>query len=350
MNNSRFKMPRIWLLVAAAFPAIVIVSVIIAAFDSNQPSAAIPTKEQAADMTTPKVPAAAKSYALLSAAPSSEQLAPPLDDVNPQTFQGVPVMVQVNVHDDTKANPMHDKAAIFVRGNDPWWIKLPAKTARQQLNAAGARKAFGPRTMGEKFEGPDAVVLYPDGYEIGTGIAIPFKLSEQMSPNGSDRDSIVVAISDEQVEVMGGPLEAATGHTSLLLRRSTGELLAAPDQSSKAEVDAEIAKIFDKGAKKDKPSATTDSGDKVAAWTMAEEFVKRHLKSPSTARFGYVFGEYQDPHDCVKILGDDKYQVEGWVDSQNSFGATVRSSFVLTIKDNGKSWSLIGKPVIVTRQ
>lgn len=79
---------------------------------------------------------------------------------------------------------------------------------------------------------------------------------------------------------------------------------------------------------------------------IAEEFLKEHLKSPGTADFGGVLGgDYQRPETCVAKIGDDTYRVKGWVDSQNSFGATVRTDFSLMVKHNGDgNWILLQKP------
>jgi len=78
---------------------------------------------------------------------------------------------------------------------------------------------------------------------------------------------------------------------------------------------------------------------------MTQGFVEDHLKSPSTASFGGMF-DGQNHETCVTILGDGLYQVKGWVDSQNAFGATVQADFSLKVKNNGDgNWSLIGQPV-----
>lgn len=91
--------------------------------------------------------------------------------------------------------------------------------------------------------------------------------------------------------------------------------------------------------------------DKIEAWTMAEQFVTDMVKSPSTADFGSVFGEYQDPRECVEALGDGEYRVTGWVDAQNGFGATVRTDFVLTLRNlpDSDKWQLVGEPLMVQR-
>jgi hypothetical protein len=74
------------------------------------------------------------------------------------------------------------------------------------------------------------------------------------------------------------------------------------------------------------------------AAVMCEEFVKERLKSPGSAKFSDVFDTK------IKTLSDKKpwkYKVTGYVDSQNSFGASVRNNYVCTIstKDD-KNWTL----------
>jgi hypothetical protein len=88
----------------------------------------------------------------------------------------------------------------------------------------------------------------------------------------------------------------------------------------------------------------------VEAWTVAQEFVLKFVKSPSTASFG-GFTDFQNPRERVKHLGSGVYRVTGWVDSQNAFGATMRTDFSLEVRcnDNDGSWSLLGRPLFVQR-
>ncbi len=48
------------------------------------------------------------------------------------------------------------------------------------------------------------------------------------------------------------------------------------------------------------------------------------LKSPASAQF---------PVDLISIVGDDQrgYQIQGFVDSQNSYGAMIRNDFTATV-------------------
>lgn len=61
--------------------------------------------------------------------------------------------------------------------------------------------------------------------------------------------------------------------------------------------------------------------DPILAYNYAKGFIKENLKSPSTAKFPGTF----EKKDHVRNLGNGEYLIESWVDSQNSFGAMVRS-------------------------
>lgn len=88
----------------------------------------------------------------------------------------------------------------------------------------------------------------------------------------------------------------------------------------------------------DPPSSSAPSHDKHGAWVMAQMFVEKQLKSPSTASYGSVWsGTLQTADDVVESLGGGHYRVTAWVDSQNSFGATIRTHFVCELEHVGGS-------------
>ena len=82
-------------------------------------------------------------------------------------------------------------------------------------------------------------------------------------------------------------------------------------------------------------SSSDDSEDGSGmAEVMCEEFVTDRLKSPSSAEFAGA--------DSVTPLGDDQYEVTASVDSQNGFGAMIRTEYVCTIQDSGDdTWNLV---------
>lgn len=61
------------------------------------------------------------------------------------------------------------------------------------------------------------------------------------------------------------------------------------------------------------------------AWVCAQDVVQSSLKSPSTAKFC----SYTDAK--ITSLGGEKYKIEGYVDAQNGFGATIRTRFTVTL-------------------
>ena len=85
-----------------------------------------------------------------------------------------------------------------------------------------------------------------------------------------------------------------------------------------------------KPTKKPRPPKTPEKWEgrdnSVLAYNIMKEFVKRELVSPTTAKFpGMVFGEARGH---IKRLPDHKYRIVSYVDSQNSFGAMIRTNFV----------------------
>lgn len=72
---------------------------------------------------------------------------------------------------------------------------------------------------------------------------------------------------------------------------------------------------------------------KSLAYNYAEDFVKEKLKSPSTAKFPGLLD--RDKH--IAKTSEGVYKIYSWVESQNSFGATIRTRFSCTIRFEGSS-------------
>ena len=88
------------------------------------------------------------------------------------------------------------------------------------------------------------------------------------------------------------------------------------------------------------PGQATDwhKQDNFTAYYMMEGFVKDRLKSPKTADFpGTLDG--RDKH--VTYLKNQKYRIVSYVDSQNSFGALIRTHFIGEIEQIEKDrWQM----------
>jgi hypothetical protein len=89
----------------------------------------------------------------------------------------------------------------------------------------------------------------------------------------------------------------------------------------------------------DSDKSTSSSSDKTfTAFEMCKKSVRNDLKAPSTAKFRDYFGD-QAP--SVSGTGDGPYTVISTVDSQNGFGAMIRSRFVCTAEYIGSDqWSV----------
>lgn len=72
--------------------------------------------------------------------------------------------------------------------------------------------------------------------------------------------------------------------------------------------------------------------NKFLAYNYAIKFVKKELKSPSSA----VFPTGNEKYDSVTDLGGGEYEINSWVESQNSFGAQIKTDFSckIIIKDD----------------
>jgi len=78
--------------------------------------------------------------------------------------------------------------------------------------------------------------------------------------------------------------------------------------------------------------AADAEGDKYGAQDVCEQFVEKRLKAPATAEFS---GEN------TTDLGAGLWRVIGDVDSQNSFGAQIRSRYTCEVQfTGGENWSL----------
>jgi len=87
--------------------------------------------------------------------------------------------------------------------------------------------------------------------------------------------------------------------------------------------------IFSDGSSTDNSTST----NKFLAYDYAEQFVKKELKSPSTADFP----GFSEKKEHISDMGGGRYKISSWVDSQNSFGAQIRTSFSCIIIFDGEN-------------
>lgn len=99
----------------------------------------------------------------------------------------------------------------------------------------------------------------------------------------------------------------------------------AKQAKEQAKQDAEQAKQKAEQAKQDAANQAqqakneqNSTSTKMDAYEMAQQFVTDSLKSPGSAKYP----DYDDGY--VQLISDNTYNVTAYVDSQNSFGASIR--------------------------
>lgn len=92
-----------------------------------------------------------------------------------------------------------------------------------------------------------------------------------------------------------------------------------------------IIYLFSPSEKSAPSGSSMTSNNKFLAYSYAEDFVKKQLKSPSTAKFPGTF----EKNEHITELGASRYKIVSWVDSQNGFGAMIRTNFSCIIQFEG---------------
>ena len=86
----------------------------------------------------------------------------------------------------------------------------------------------------------------------------------------------------------------------------------------------------------DNSNSTKETGHtNIEAWTAAQLEVERNLKSPSTAKFPWSSEGY------VTKIDNNTFDIQSYVDSENSFGAMIRTNFSCTVKFTGQDTYIV---------
>lgn len=80
------------------------------------------------------------------------------------------------------------------------------------------------------------------------------------------------------------------------------------------------------GGLSDSNESTSFTPTKLDALRHAESKIKPLLKSPSTAEFPSYSERYKNVTGCC-----GEFKINSWVDSQNGFGATIRTNYSCTV-------------------
>lgn len=89
-------------------------------------------------------------------------------------------------------------------------------------------------------------------------------------------------------------------------------------------------------------AAKQEVTDSLDARTYAKIYVGKSLKAPTTAKWQNVMDfAVASKKDSEGNLTKDVWEVSGYVDAQNSFGAMIRTQWYVKLKKVGDSWKLL---------
>jgi hypothetical protein len=79
------------------------------------------------------------------------------------------------------------------------------------------------------------------------------------------------------------------------------------------------------------------------AWDMTKVLVEKRLKAPATAEWPRApIGDGGTDDMYVRSRAEGEYEVSAWVDSQNTFGALIRTDFRAVVRFIGNDeWALV---------
>lgn len=183
-----------------------------------------------------------------------------------------------------------------------------------------------------------AVAFFP--WVLLAGIGIGYSLGRASGPR------IVAAAPTTQPDI--ATWQAGQGHTPAPRAQSTTpvsssptiqvtQALAVPTETAIAPTDAALPAPTDTPLPPTKTAAPTPEDDRhIEASLICEKFVKDRLKSPSTAEFASLIW------DGITVEKEgDVYSMRSWVDSQNGFGAMIRTQFLCKVRPEGDQWRLV---------
>lgn len=94
-----------------------------------------------------------------------------------------------------------------------------------------------------------------------------------------------------------------------------------------------IIYAFIAGSETNEQKANRVCNDAVSGYYASQDIIKRRLKAPSTATFP---GPYEKSISIVQV-SSCRFRIAAWVDSQNSFGAMLRSRYGMNIEYRPRS-------------
>lgn len=130
-----------------------------------------------------------------------EKSSPPQKVAQEKPTLLISMALRIGIWDFTEDNAIHTRAEIWIRGVGSKFLKeAPFLVGKYPI---GVKQKF---------------FFYPESRK-GKELIIFFMMTEDMNPNGSTRDTLWISFYDEEVEISGRPIIAATGKSELKFKR-----------------------------------------------------------------------------------------------------------------------------------
>lgn len=139
---------------------------------------------------------------------------------------------------------------------------------------------------------------------------------------------------------------------SVKLSLSPAELHERYEESVERFAESETTRIEEERRLREYEDAEgRKSTDFAGAWVAAQRYVEARIDRGSTADFGDVGRDYQNPEERIEPLGAHRYEATGWVDVTDASGNAQRIDFRMILKENfvDRTWSLDEEPVLTPR-
>lgn len=115
--------------------------------------------------------------------------------------------------------------------------------------------------------------------------------------------------------------------------------LSPEEQAQKAEAERKAEENWNQHEAELKRTAWKREDNSATAYKMAKDFVKDRLLTPGVAQWPEA--SKTNVQRDVQSLSDQRYEVNSWVDSQNSFGALLRKKYRCVVKQvSADEWTL----------
>lgn len=144
----------------------------------------------------------------------------------------------------------------------------------------------------------------------------------ELLESGKDGTSVSKARGDIQydVQLIGSLVRMNISHNT-------------PNSEPKQESEPEQVEEPSSSEQYDPAPTNSARHDETTSYVIAQDIVESYLKAPSTAKF------CSESECVIHHLGNGEYQVLGWVEAQNSYGAMLRQEFIVTYTATEKGYT-----------